>query len=90
MWSDITAAGDENDLELDRPQVIVEPDVRDAVKMYFRAMELTKVSDNPNKRATFGLPGSAQDTGKSNLWRDDVPFEPDATVSPGRLRRRLK
>ena len=71
MWSDLNAKGEEDDLELDEPQLIVEPEVRDAIKSYFRAMGLTKASPRPNKRASFGRSGCMQDSGKSNLWRDN-------------------
>jgi hypothetical protein len=72
QWADITAECDESELGLDRPQVIVEPSVRDSIKKYFRAMGLTTKSSKSRKRAALGAQQSPQNTRKKNLWRHDI------------------
>lgn len=77
MWSDTDAHGQEDDLGLDRPAVIVEPDVRSAVRDYFRSMGLTS-GGKTRRRIRKGSRRSPQDTTKKTLWReiDRTPKKP--------------
>lgn len=66
-WSDPdrTPQTDE-ELGLNDPQVIVEPDVKEKIKDYFHSMSLSKKGGKKSRRAKEG---SVEDTTKSKLWR---------------------